>query len=54
MMRRCERCNRRPEGEYDLHDYCAVCSKNLCEPCMEAGCCGHKPARSGAEEDEAP
>ena len=46
----CERCGK-PSGGYDLHDYCAYCSKNLCAECMETGCCGHIPAESGSEED---
>jgi hypothetical protein len=47
----CEGCGVETVG-YDLHDFCAVCSKNLCGKCMEKGCCGHKPALSGSEEDE--
>ncbi len=33
-------------GPYALFDYCARCSRNLCEGCMSAGCCGQTP---GAE-----
>jgi hypothetical protein len=51
-MKRCERCGDEPEGEYDLHDFCAVCSKDLCDKCMKKGCCGNVPAKSGGEEDE--
>lgn len=47
---RCERCNERAEG-YNLFDYCASCAKNLCEECMELGCCGKVPAESGMAED---
>jgi hypothetical protein len=32
-------------------DYCANCSKNLCEPCMARGCCGKRPAESGMKAD---
>jgi hypothetical protein len=45
---KCERCGAESD---DLHDYCAVCSKNLCDPCMEHGHCGHIPALSGMGED---
>lgn len=30
-MNKCEKCGTRPVGEYGLHDYCAVCSRNLCD-----------------------
>lgn len=53
--KRCERCRAvspRPEGnEYDLFDYCAECSRDLCDRCLAEGCCGHVPARSGNVED---
>lgn len=49
-MQKCERCGATAKG-YDLVDYCAECGKNLCDGCMEKGCCGHTPARSGTEED---
>ncbi len=26
---KCERCGTEPKGRFELHDYCAVCSKNL-------------------------
>ena len=38
-MQTCERCERPAPGEYDLHDYCLWCSKNLCEKCMRGGRC---------------
>ena len=47
----CERCGAEPEG-YDLFDYCAECSQNLCSKCMRAGCCGSVPATSGMGEDD--
>lgn len=47
----CERCGDAPEGEYDLHDYCSTCSKNLCDDCMKSGCCGNTPALSGMDDD---
>lgn len=48
----CERCGVRtsPSG-YETFDYCAECSRNLCEVCMEQGCCGHVPALSGMAAD---
>lgn len=49
----CERCTATTSG-YQLFDYCASCSKNLCEKCMTKGCCGRSPAASGsADEREA-
>lgn len=48
--KRCERCGKQPQG-YDLLDYCAECSRDLCDDCMAAGCCGHVPARSGTTDD---
>lgn len=52
MEKTCERCGASPEGEYGLLDYCAHCSKDLCDNCMSKGCCGHVPAESGMESDE--
>lgn len=48
----CERCGATPKGQYDLFDYCALCSKNLCPKCMEEGCCGKVPAKSGMDDDD--
>lgn len=42
----CERCGSAVYG-YDLFDYCAECSRNLCPDCMKNGCCGQAPAKSG-------
>lgn len=50
-MKKCERCGAKPSGQFELLDYCAKCSRDLCTSCMIDGCCGHKPARSGTEED---
>lgn len=47
----CEKCGIQTGG-YDLFDYCAICGKNLCDRCMEAGCCGHIPAVSGQMNDD--
>lgn len=47
---RCEECNRVTSG-YELFDYCAECSVNLCPACMERGHCGHVPAISGSDDD---
>lgn len=46
----CERCLASPFG-FELLDYCADCSTNLCKGCMEDGCCGNVPAISGTTED---
>lgn len=51
MEKRCERCGKGPNGEYGLLDYCAVCSRDLCDACMAKGCCGNVPARSGERAD---
>jgi hypothetical protein len=51
-MTTCENCRAKTNPQsWELFDYCAICSKNLCDGCMELGCCGHVPAKSGAEED---
>lgn len=54
-MKRCESCGTKyPNaecGEYDLFDYCAVCSRDLCDRCLAKGCCGHVPGKSGLGED---
>lgn len=51
----CERCGAskpRPDaGPFEGLDYCAECSRDLCDACMEKGCCKHVPARSGMDED---
>lgn len=51
---KCERggCNAETSG-YDLFDYCATCSKNLCPEHMAKGCCHKIPAVSGNGEDHA-
>lgn len=52
-MTKCEKCGEQPVGEYGLHDYCAACSKNLCDECMASGRCRdsdtgrHVPANHG-------
>lgn len=53
---RCERCGgvnppKEAEALGGLLDYCAACSKNLCNACMAKGCCGNKPAESGMKSD---
>ena len=54
-VKRCERCgakrSRPGAGSFDLLDYCAKCSRDLCDACMENGCCGEKPALSGQAAD---
>jgi len=50
-MAACEACGAEPAA-YNLFDYCAECSKNLCAACMKKGCCGHVPAFSGMGEDD--
>ena len=53
-MHPCERCGKETDPDsYKLWDYCVVCSKTLCDICMEKGCCGNKPAKSGMDEDYA-
>lgn len=47
--RRCEHCGKPLPGLEG--DYCAICSRNLCEHCMDQGCCGHIPAQSGVARD---
>jgi hypothetical protein len=47
----CERCGVTKPAEVLGLDYCANCSKNLCEPCMARGCCGKRPAESGMKAD---
>ena len=51
LTMKCERCGKGTQG-YDLFDYCANCSRNLCAGCMEKGCCGQIPAASGMEADD--
>lgn len=52
---KCERCGIEAV-EYELHDYCQVCSQNLCAVCFEKGKCTrsdtgkHKPANHGGDE----
>ncbi len=54
-MSQCERCRSKTAANtYNLFDYCAKCSKNLCPTCMKEGCCGVVPAVSGMEMDEEP
>jgi hypothetical protein len=49
----CERCGKQSDpASYELMDYCAECSRNLCDDCMAKGCCGQVPATSGTEAAE--
>lgn len=49
---KCEKCGAKNDPQsYDLFDYCANCSKNLCPECMGKGCCGKVPADSGMQAD---
>jgi len=53
-MKSCERCGKKSDpSSFKLMDYCAECSRDLCDECMEKGCCGNVPAKSGTEADEA-
>jgi hypothetical protein len=51
---KCDRCGvrsvetRHTSGGFD---HCADCGATLCPTCMEKGCCGEKPARSGTADD---
>jgi hypothetical protein len=47
---KCERCHACTTG-YNLHDYCGVCGRNLCDACMIKGCCKNVPALSGMGAD---
>ena len=50
-MTKCERCEAKvPPDSYELMDACAKCGKNLCNACMEKGCCGEVPAWSEYED----
>ncbi len=59
MEKKCERCGGQGEriktgpftGSYHALDYCALCSKDLCQECMAKGCCKKVPAVSGMESD---
>lgn len=49
---KCERAGCRAETKgYDLFDYCAKCSKNLCPEHVQKGCCGHAPILRGGVEN---
>ena len=58
----CEGCGVEPKGDYGLHNYCVVCSKNLCDQCLGEHSCpdtadgAHIPAGEDdeSEEDDAP
>jgi hypothetical protein len=50
-MRDCERCGAKVTEPFALFDYCALCDKNLCDDCMQEGCCDEVPALSGIEAD---
>lgn len=50
---RCPRCGVVQAVESDVElDWCANCSTHLCDDCMDAGCCGKKPADSGWADGE--
>jgi len=55
MEKRCEGCGARSPSpgasRYAMLDYCAECSRDLCDACMEKGCCGQVPALSGTAAD---
>lgn len=42
----CAECERRGRA-YEIYDWCAHCERSLCPGCMQEGCCGSLPARSG-------
>ena len=53
-MTACERCKADANVDsFNLYDFCAMCSKNLCDDCMEEGCCENTPAISGLGAEEA-
>lgn len=37
MTIKCEGCGK-PLGTLGEQDYCTICSKNLCDACMDKGC----------------
>jgi len=47
MSRPCEGCGAKPptitegpwKGQSHMHDYCAACSKDLCDKCLAGGKC---------------
>lgn len=49
--KKCEGCEAAPPDDYGLLDYCAICSRDLCDACMNTGCCGNVPALSGTDQD---
>jgi hypothetical protein len=49
-MNICARCGARLLA-YPI-DYCAACGKELCDRCMDEGCCGRVPAASGLMDAE--
>lgn len=55
MRKKCERCGAKSPsataGAFALFDYCAICSRDLCDVCMKIGCCGKVPANGGSESD---
>ncbi|MBN1204358.1 MAG: hypothetical protein JXB05_05490 [Myxococcaceae bacterium] len=42
----CAACERRGKA-YEIFDWCAHCERSLCPGCLQEGCCGSLPARSG-------
>ena len=52
----CEHCGSFPpkeDGSWAMHDYCAKCSKDLCETCMQKPCQEGGAHQAANEEDEA-
>ena len=45
-MSKCERCGAR------ALDYCAGCRQDLCDSCVEEGCCYLIPAESGHYQEQ--
>ena len=51
--RECEGCKALPPGsQFNLHDYCAYCSKNLCEECMKKPCKARASGGTHEAEDQ--
>jgi predicted amidophosphoribosyltransferase len=44
----CDRCGKQTEP-HAVFDFCWTCGADLCESCLNEGCCDRKPGRSGTK-----